>query len=87
MESTWTESLTYFENLMLCISIGYTFVIVQGSTCVKNKLNKYLGATKKTLENQIIRIYSIFRTGLKWINICYYSDIPRKLNYFCLYDL
>nr|WP_242972004.1 transposase [Haloimpatiens massiliensis] len=88
MEDTWTEDLTYFENLYLCLSIAYTWMIILGADCSKNKKSKIIGATKK-IKNKVVRIYSLFRSGLKWFNRCYTSDRNKyKLKFdFVLYDI
>lgn len=79
LEGTWTKDLTYFTNLYMCISIAYTWMICLGSSCSKDKRNAEIGAVKKTKENKIIRIYSLFRTGLMWFKMCYYSETKRYL--------
>lgn len=37
MEGTWTEDIVYFKNLYLCLSIVYTWMIILGASCSKNK--------------------------------------------------
>lgn len=88
MEGTWTESLMYFKNLYLCLSIAYTWMIILGADCSKNKKSKIVGATKK-LKNKVVRIYSLFSCGIKWFNRCYDSDTRKyKLKFdFVLYDI
>jgi hypothetical protein len=54
----------YFKNLYLCLSIAYTWMIVLGVDCSKNKKSKIVGAPKK-LRNKVVRIYSLFSCGLK----------------------
>lgn len=88
MEDTWTEDIIYFENLYLCLSIAYTWMIILGADCSKNKKSKIIGATKK-IKNKIVRIYSLFSSGLTWFNRCYDSDRKKynlKFN-FILYDV
>lgn len=87
MEGTWTNS-QYFENLYLCLCIAYTWMIVLGADCSKNKKSKIIGATKK-IKNKIVRVYSLFSSGLTWFNRCYDSD-RNKYNLkatFILYDI
>ncbi|GKU29328.1 hypothetical protein [Clostridium folliculivorans] len=55
MEVTWTEDLVYFKNLYLCIIIGYTWMIILGLDCSKNKKSKIVGAMKE-LKNKVVRI-------------------------------
>ncbi len=88
MESTWAEDIVYFQDLYLCLSIAYTWMIILGSDCSKNKKSKIVGAIKK-LKNKIVRIYSLFSCGMKWFNRCYdYSIEKYKLKYdFVLYDI
>ena len=73
MEDTWTESIKYFENLYLCLCIAYTWMIILGADCSKNKKSRIIGATKK-IKNDIVRIYSLFSSGLTWFNRCYDAD-------------
>lgn len=88
MEGTWTGNIMYFKNLYLCLSIAYTWMIILGADCSKNKKSKIIGATKK-LKNKIVRIYSLFSCGVKWFNRCYDSDIKKyRLKFdFILYDI
>lgn len=88
MEGTWTESLVYFKNLYLCLSIAYTWMIILGADCSKNKKSKIVGATKK-LKNKVVRIYSLFSCGIKWFNRCYDSETKKyKLKFdLVLYDI
>lgn len=88
MEGTWTENIVYFKNLYLCLSIAYTWMIVLGVDCSKNKKSKIVGAPKK-LRNKVVRIYSLFSCVLKWFNRCYDSSIKKyKLKFdFVLYDI
>ena len=88
MEGTWTEDIMYFKNLYLCLSIAYTWMIILGADCSKNKKSKLIGATKK-LKNKVVRIYSLFSSGMKWFNRCYDSDIKKyKLKFdLLLYDI
>jgi len=88
MEGTWTGDIVYFKNLYLCLSIAYTWMIILGADCSKNKKSKIVGATKK-LKNKVVRIYSLFSCGMKWFNRCYDSDIKKyRLKFdFILYDI
>jgi hypothetical protein len=56
MEGTWTEDIVYFQNLYLCLSIAYTWLIILGADCSKNKKSKIIGATKK-LKNKVVRMF------------------------------
>ncbi len=88
MEDTWTESIKYFENLYLCLCIAYTWMIILGADCSKNKKSKIIGATKK-IKNDVVRIYSLFSSGLAWFNRCYDAN-RKKYNLkfsFMLYDI
>jgi hypothetical protein len=40
MEDTWTEDIKYFENLYLCLCMAYTWMIILGADCSKNKKSK-----------------------------------------------
>lgn len=88
MEGTWTGDTVYFENLYFCINIAYTWMIILGADCSKNKKSKIVGATKK-IKNKAVRIYSLFSCGMKWFNRCYDSDSKKyKLKFdFILYDI
>lgn len=88
MEGTWTEDIVYFKNLYLCLSIAYTWMIILGADCSKNRKSKIVGATKK-IKNKIVRIYSLFSCGMKWFNRCYDSYVKKyKLKFdFVLYDI
>lgn len=88
MEGTWTKDIVYFQNLYLCLSIAYIWMIILGADCSKNKKSKIVGATKK-LKNKMVRIYSLFTCGLKWFNRCYDANIKKyKLKFnFVLYDI
>jgi len=79
LEATRTNNLTYFTSLYMCICIGYVWIITLGASCSKDKKNKEIGAIKTTNDNKVIRIYSLFKTGLKWFKLCYYSEIDRYL--------
>lgn len=72
IEKTWCENIQYIRMLYLCVSIAYCWMITLGTSCSKDKKNKIIGATK-TLKGKKVRIYSLFRSGLKWFNRCYYS--------------
>jgi hypothetical protein len=71
MEDSWSEGLTYFKNLYLCLSIAYTWLITLGKLCTKNKKNKDLGAIRISKTGKAIRIYSLFTSGMKWFKKCY----------------
>lgn len=88
VENTWTERITYFRNLYLCVNIAYTWMIILGADCSKNKKSKIIGATKK-IHNKFVRIYSLFTSGIKWFNRCYDSSVKKyKLKFdFVLYDI
>jgi hypothetical protein len=88
IEGTWTESIIYFRNLYLCVSMAYTWMIVLGADCSKNKKSKIIGATKN-IKNKVVRIYSLFTSGMKWFNRCYDSSAKKyKLRFdFVLYDI
>ncbi|WP_368488925.1 hypothetical protein [Clostridium sp. BJN0013] len=76
------------KNLYLCLSIAYTWIIILGADCSKNKKSRIIGATKK-IKNKVTRIYSLFRSGLTWFNRCYDSSRKKyrlKFN-FVLYDI
>ena len=66
----------YFKNLYLCVSMAYTWMIILGADCSKNKKSKIIGATKR-IHNKIVRIYSLFTSGMKWFNRCYDSSIKK----------
>ncbi|WP_368489032.1 transposase [Clostridium sp. BJN0013] len=88
VEGTWTENIVYLKNLYLCLSIAYTWIIILGADCSKNKKSRIIGATKK-IKNKVTRIYSLFRSGLTWFNRCYDSSRKKyrlKFN-FVLYDI
>jgi hypothetical protein len=72
LEDTWTYNIQYARTLYLCICIAYCWMITLGSSCSKDKKNKIIGATKALKGNQV-RIYSLFRSGIKWFNRCYNS--------------
>lgn len=52
------------------------------------KKSKIIGATKK-IKNKVVRIYSLFTSGMKWFNRCYDSSAKKyKLRFdFVLYDI
>ncbi|WP_368488027.1 transposase [Clostridium sp. BJN0013] len=72
LEGTWTHNIQYARTLYLCICIAYCWMITLGTSCTKDKKNKLIGATK-TLRDKQVRIYSLFRAGVKWFKRCYYS--------------
>lgn len=76
LESTWSNNITVIKNLYLCISIAYYFVISMGTVCMKNKKNKIISVTKKVKGDEI-RIYSLFKSGIKWIKRAYYQERKR----------
>lgn len=63
MEDTWTQSIKYFENLYLCLCIAYTWMIILGTDCSKNKKSKIIGATKK-IKNKYMVLNSLYRTSI-----------------------
>lgn len=88
IEDTWTESIVYFRNLYLCVSMAYSWMIILGTDCSKNKKSKIIGTTKK-IKNKIVRICSLFTSSMKWFNRCYYSSVKKykpKFD-FVLYDI
>ena len=88
LEGTWSNDLTYVNNLYLCLCIAYTWLITLGVSCRKDKKNKLLGAVRN-IKGKNIRVYSIFRTGLKWFKRCLNSskkDYHLKFD-FVLYDV
>lgn len=87
IEKTWCENIQYIRMLYLCVSITYCWMITLGTSCSKDKKNKIIGAVKN-LNGKKVRIYSLFRCGLKWFNRCYYSlrsDYYLKIT-FTLYE-
>ncbi|WP_416232320.1 hypothetical protein [Clostridium kluyveri] len=72
LEDTWTHNIQYAKTLYLCICIAYCWMITIRTSCRKDKKNKLIGATK-TLKDKQVRIYSLFRAGVKWFKRCYYS--------------
>lgn len=72
LEGTWTDDIYYARTLYLCICIAYCWMITLGTSCTKDKKNKLIGATK-TLKGKQVRIYSLFRSGVKWFKRCYNS--------------
>ncbi|MCI8616883.1 MAG: hypothetical protein HFJ60_01240 [Clostridia bacterium] len=50
MEDTWTTKLQYFKNIMLCISIGYVYLMTIGCECGKMSRNKEIGVFLKQIE-------------------------------------
>ena len=73
LESTWSMDIHYIRMLYLCISIAYSWIITLGVSCKKDKKNKIISVTKN-LKGQQVRIYSLFRSGVKWFKRCYYSS-------------
>lgn len=72
LEGTWSKDIHYIKMLYLCVSIAYCWMLTLGTSCTKDKKNKIIGATK-TLHGKKKRIYSLFRSGVKWFKRCYYS--------------
>lgn len=72
LEHTWSMDIHYIRMLYLCVSIAYCWMITLGTSCTKDKKNKLLGVTKN-LKGKQVRIYSLFRAGIKWFKRCYYS--------------
>lgn len=88
MEDTWTEDLVYFKNLYLCICIAYTWIVILGASCSKNKKSKIIGVTRRK-GSKIVRVYSLFKSGMKWFKRCYNSNRKKYcLSFsFALYDI
>lgn len=87
MEETWTRKIQYYKNIMLCISIGYVYIMTIGCECGKMSRNKEMGAFVKTRRGNKTRVYSIFQIGMKWFKKCYFSKEDRKLvSDFLIYD-
>lgn len=82
LEGTWTEDLTYAKNLYMTISIAYTWLLILGTGCTKDKKNRILGIIKN-IGGKKIRIYSLFRAGLKWFKRCFGE---RTEKYFLKFD-
>jgi hypothetical protein len=82
MEGTWTEDLTYVRNLHMIISIAYTWLLILGTACTKDKKNHLLGVIKN-IGRKKIRMYSLFRAGLKWFKRCFGESIKK---YFLKFD-
>ncbi|MBD7913068.1 hypothetical protein [Clostridium cibarium] len=55
-----------------CACIAYSYIISPGVSCIKDKKNKLLGATKN-IKGKKVRIYSLFTTGVNWFKRSYYS--------------
>ena len=72
LEDTSSENIQYVRVLYLCICIAYCWMIALGTSCTKDKKNKLIG-TIKTLKGKQVRIYSLFRSGVKWFKRCYCS--------------
>lgn len=72
VEKTWCKNIQYIRMLYLCVCIDYCCMITLGASCGKDKNNKIIGAVKN-LNGKKVRIYSLFRFGLKWFNRRYYS--------------
>ena len=56
-EDAWTTKLQYFKNIMLCISIGYVYLMTIGCECGKMSRNKEMGVFIKTDRGNIKREY------------------------------
>lgn len=82
LESTWSMDVHYIKMLYLCISIAYCWIITLGVSCKKDKKNKIISVTK-TLKGQQVRIYSLFKSGIKWFKRCYYSSRNNYHLKFC----
>lgn len=82
LEDTWSKDLVYIRNLYFCLCIAYTWMIILGVYCCKNKKNSLLGATKR-IKNNILRIYSLFNSGIKWFKRCLNSSVQ---NYYLCFD-
>lgn len=79
LESTWSMDIHYIRMLYLCISIAYSWIITLGVSCNKNKII----SVTKTLKGQQVRIYSLFRSVVKWFKRCYYSSRNDYYLKFC----
>lgn len=69
--------------------MAYTWIIILGANCSKNKKSKIIGAATKRIKNKMARIYSLFSSGIIWFNRCYDSNRKKynlKFN-FVLYDI
>ncbi|AUO15613.1 IS4 family transposase [Clostridium taeniosporum] len=82
LESTWSMNIQYIKMLYFCISIAYCFIITLGISCSKDKNNTIIGVVKN-LNGRKVRIYSLFRSGLKWFKRCYYSNRNEYYLKFC----
>ncbi|EES49598.1 putative transposase [Clostridium botulinum E1 str. 'BoNT E Beluga'] len=82
LESTWSMNIQYIKMLYFCISIAYCFIITLGISCGKDKNNTIIGVIKD-LNGKKVRIYSLFRAGLKWFKRCYYSKRNEYYLKFC----
>ncbi|TYQ18134.1 UNVERIFIED_CONTAM: DDE family transposase [Acetivibrio alkalicellulosi] len=80
LEDTWSKNLVYIRNLYFCLCIAYTWMIILGVYCRKNKKNSLLGVTKK-IKNKTVRIYSLFKCGIKWFKRCLNSQLQKY--YLC----
>ena len=61
-----------FKSVHLFQLIDKTLKFKYCIRCTKDKKNKIIRATK-TLKGNQVRIYSLFRSGIKWFNRCYDS--------------
>jgi hypothetical protein len=83
MEDCWSEGLIYFKNLYLCLCIAYTWLVILGKICTKNNKNNAIGAVRFNTNRTAIRIYSLFRAGLKWFKRSYNDD---RKKYYLNFD-
>ncbi|MDY4253470.1 MULTISPECIES: hypothetical protein [unclassified Clostridium] len=72
LENTWSNDIHYSKMLYFGGCIAYSYIIFLGVSCIKDKKNNLLGATKN-LKGKKVRIYSLFATGIKWFKRAYYS--------------
>lgn len=92
LESTKMRNQQSFKTLfgVMCIGllwltiIGIEYSINKKRTKNKVKIKWY----KKDKENQIVRIFSLFNTGLLYFNLCFNSYKVPKINCeFILYEI
>ncbi|WP_425447384.1 IS4 family transposase [Dethiothermospora halolimnae] len=72
LEDTWSKNIHYVKMLYFCVYIAYCWMITLGTSCTKDRKNRIISTTKR-LKGKQVRIYSIFRSGLKWFKRCYYQ--------------
>lgn len=72
LEDTWSMNLQYIKMMYFCLSIAYCWIIAISTGCMKHGKNNIIGATKN-LNGKKVRIYSLFRAGIKWFKRSYCS--------------